>query len=193
MFREELHPRDSGRFATKPGSQGQHSNGSPNARGVRGPDAHSQAVPPQIRESEKRRLLQMMGDNPTPQKEKQVLTSEASRLHTKARGLLDEVRGSRDQQQQAGQAKLRGAQRHQAAEQKRQAEDAARAKRGLPPKDRAKEQAVRKARDKARTRKSPSSSQSTPETKQGPRGQLKEVYYRLVVVRDMARSRGVKL
>ena len=185
MFREELHVRDRGRFAEKPGgSQGAQASG-------RQADSHSQSVPPQIRESERRRILTLMGDNPTPQKEKQVLTSEAERLHTRARTLLDQVKGQGRQEEEA--SRQGGAQRAQGAEQKRQAENAARAKKGLPAKDRE----AQKARDKARRSQRPTSSQSSSQPEksagQGPRSQLREVYFRLVVVRDMARSRGVKL
>lgn len=186
-FREELVQRDRGRFASKPGGDAT-GNGGAGALAPASGDAHSQKVPPGIRASERERLLSLMGEDPTPQRERQVLTSESDRLSEKARALLGEVRGEATAAREG--QRSRGEERRQAAARKREEEDARRAEKGLPARDRA----ARKLRKK-KTRGGGSGSRSRPRKAAGPgpRTELREVFFRLVVVRDMARARGVEL
>ncbi len=198
-FREELVRREGGKFARKDGGSfaSGAQTGGPGRPGPGGSGADR--VPPHIRQAEQQRLLGLMGENPTREKQERVLRGEAERLTAKARALLDERRAARGQEEAA--QKQRGQERRQKAEQNRNEENAERAKKGLPPKQPDKPKPSGASGSKTSSASKPSGSSAgksgsgsgSSEASVAPLGELRTVYYRLVVVRDMARSRNIRL
>lgn len=194
MFDEQKHARSHGKFASKGGASGASATAPSSAPSSSTPDHHSSKVPERIRTDETNRLKAKFGKNPTPLKIQHVLRGEANTLSSRAKQLMAQLHASSKAAESA--SHRRGEQRHQKAQQRLQKENAARAKRGLGPKKPRKQEGDRhgKGQGGGKGQRSSGGNQSGGGTSdKGTRAQLETTYQRLVVVRDVARSHGVKL